>query len=226
MTERELLQKVSILSELDPADLDIITSKVVKKSYGKNAMILMEDEFGDSFFAITRGKVKIIRLDKEGREVVLAILGEGQFFGEMSLFRNEPRSANVVTLEPSDVLMLRREHFSSVLEEHPGIGLALLREMARRLRRIAEQIEALALNRAEQQVSSALLKLTDDFGIIRNWVVRVEQLPSQEDIANMAGTSRGTVSRTMKMLEEKGLIRRQGRSLEVLNYSQFRRLFG
>jgi CRP-like cAMP-binding protein len=113
-----------------------------KRVYKKGNIILMEEEFGDTLFILNKGSVKITRLSDDGREVILSILGEGYFFGEMSIFDGENRSANVIALEDTSVLILKRGDFLDLLEKHPRIAIVLLQEMAMRLRRSDQQSKA------------------------------------------------------------------------------------
>ena len=222
----ELLSSVPIFSDLPPYVLKQLLSKMQKQKYYKNNMILIQDEIGDTFFTICKGSVKINRLNKDGREVIFAILGEGDFFGEMSLLDEETRSANAVALEDAEVLILRRDDFLDFLEKYPKISIALLAELTRRIRKSDEQIEGLSLSDAEHRIGMTLLRLAEELGIIHKGVIEISGLPFLKDIANMAGTSRETVSRTMKLFERQGMIRRRGRNLKIMNYTQFRRTFG
>jgi CRP-like cAMP-binding protein len=198
---------------------------MTKRSYQKNNMILMEDEFGDTFFIIASGSIKITRVSEDGREVILAMLGEGEFFGEMSLLDGETRSANAIAIEESDVLILKRHDFLLFLERFPRIAISLLTEMAGRIRKSDQQIESLSLSDAEHRIGITLIRMAEELGTIRQGKVEISNLPYQQDIANMAGTSRETVSRMMKILEDKGFIKRSGHSLSILDYSQFKRTF-
>ncbi|MDP6396349.1 MAG: Crp/Fnr family transcriptional regulator [Candidatus Marinimicrobia bacterium] len=198
---------------------------MTKRSYQKNNMILMEDEFGDTFFIIASGSIKITRVSEDGREVILAMLGEGEFFGEMSLLDGETRSANAIAIEESNVLILKRHDFLLFLERFPRIAISLLTEMAGRIRKSDQQIESLSLSDAEHRIGITLIRMAEELGTIRQGKVEISNLPYQQDIANMAGTSRETVSRMMKILEDKGFIKRSGHSLSILDYSQFKRTF-
>ena len=226
MSDLELLASVPIFSELHTSALSEVLSRMTTRSYNRNNMILMEDEFGDTFFIISKGSVKITRVSEEGREVILAMLGEGDFFGEMSLLDGETRSANSIALEDAEVLTLKRHDFLEMLEKYPKIAISLLAEMAGRIRKSDQQIESLSLSDAQHRVGMTLLRLAEELGTIRKGVVEVRDLPYQQDIANMAGTSRETVSRMMRFLEEKDMIRRRGHSLSILDYTQFKRTFG
>ena len=225
MDKLSLLQSVPIFSELIPSDLNKIAERMVRRSYTKGQMILLEDDLGQTFFVIGKGSVKITRLSDDGREVILAMLGESDFFGEMSLLDGDGRSANVVALEASEVLTLARNDFLDILHEYPKISISLLEELTQRIRKSDQQIESLSLSDVEQRIGITLIRLAEELGTIKQGSVRIKNLPYQQDIANMAGTSRETVSRTFKLLEEKGLVTREGRKITIYNFNQFTKTF-
>ncbi|MAS78015.1 MAG: Crp/Fnr family transcriptional regulator [Candidatus Marinimicrobia bacterium] len=225
MDKLSLLESVPIFSDLSKSDLTKISDRMTQRTFTKNQMILLEDDLGQTFFVISKGSVKITRLSDDGREVILAMLGEADFFGEMSLLDGDGRSANVVALEASEVLTLARNEFLDILEKYPKISICLLEELTHRLRKSDQQIESLSLSDVEQRIGITLIRLAEELGTIKQGSVTITNLPFQQDIANMAGTSRETVSRTFKLLEEKGLLSRQGRHLVIYNFNQFSKTF-
>jgi len=225
MDKLSLLESVPIFSDLSKSDLSKISDRMTQRTFTKNQMILLEDDLGQTFFVISKGSVKITRLSDDGREVILAMLGEADFFGEMSLLDGDGRSANVVALEASEVLTLARNEFLDILEKYPKISICLLEELTHRLRKSDQQIESLSLSDVEQRIGITLIRLAEELGTIKQGSVTITNLPFQQDIANMAGTSRETVSRTFKLLEEKGLLSRQGRHLVIYNFNQFSKTF-
>ena len=225
MDKLSLLQSVPIFSDLSPADLNKIAERMVLRAFTKGQMILLEDDLGQTFFVIAGGSVKITRLSDDGREVILAMLGESDFFGEMSLLDGAGRSANVVALEASEVLTLARNDFLEILQDYPKISISLLEELTQRIRKSDQQIESLSLSDVEQRIGITLIRLAEELGTIKRGSVKIKNLPYQQDIANMAGTSRETVSRTFKLLEEKGLVTREGRKLTIYNFNQFTKTF-
>ena len=225
MSKTDHLRNVPIFTDLTDSDLTKIASKMVPRVYKKGQMILLEESTGETFFIITQGAVKVTRLSADGREVILAILGESDFFGEMSLLDGEGRSANIVANEDAKVLTLSRNDFLDCLESYPKIAIALLEELATRLRKSDQQIESLSLSDSEHRIGIALIRLAGELGTIKQGHVTVKNLPYQQDIANMAGTSRETVSRTLKLLEDKKLVRRENRNLTIYNYDAFRQAF-
>ena len=135
------------------------------------------------------------------------------------------RSANVVALEASEVLTLARNDFLEILQEYPKISISFLEELTQRIRKSDQQIESLSLSDVEQRIGITLIRLAEELGTIKRGSVKIKNLPYQQDIANMAGTSRETVSRTFKLLEEKGLVAREGRKLTIYNFNQFTKTF-
>ena len=225
MDKLSLLQSVPIFSDLSPSDLNKIAERMVLRAFTKGQMILLEDDLGQTFFVIAGGSVKITRLSDDGREVILAMLGESDFFGEMSLLDGAGRSANVVALEASEVLTLARNDFLEILQDYPKLSISLLEELTQRIRKSDQQIESLSLSDVEQRIGITLIRLAEELGTIKRGSVKIKDLPYQQDIANMAGTSRETVSRTFKLLEEKGLVTREGRKLTIYNFNQFTKTF-
>ena len=221
MEKIELLQSVSIFWDLNEDELGHIADKMVAKHFENGNYIFLEDSEGEQCFFVLEGSVKVTRLSKDGREVILAMLNEGDFFGEMSLLDGESRSANVIALEETKVLTLDRNDFIAVVNDYPQIAVQLLKELARRLRKSDRQIVSLSLSDAEKRIALSIIRFADEQGVIQNGKVSIPKTPIQQDIANMAGTSRGTVSRALGLLEKENLIERNGRELIILDYKKF-----
>ena len=221
MEKIELLQSVSIFWDLNENDLGHIADKMVAKHFENGNYIFLEDSDGEQCFFVLEGSVKVTRLSKDGREVILAMLNEGDFFGEMSLLDGESRSANVIALEKTKVLTLDRNDFIAVVNDYPQIAVQLLKELARRLRKSDRQIASLSLSDAEKRIALCIIRFADEQGVIQNGKVSIPKTPIQQDIANMAGTSRETVSRALGLLEKENLIERNGRELIILDYKKF-----
>ncbi|MFC1620269.1 Crp/Fnr family transcriptional regulator [Candidatus Neomarinimicrobiota bacterium] len=224
--DASILREVPIFSELSDEDLNIIMQLTVRRFFAKNAMIVIEEDQGDTLYIIESGRVKIARLNEEGREVILAILGSAEFFGEMALLDGQGRSANVMATEDAVLFTLNRRDFLDVLERFPSISILLLKEMTSRLRKSDQQIKSLSLSDAEHRIGIAIHRFAEEMGIFKMGQVVIKRVPYQQDIANMAGTSRETVSRMLKSLERKGLVEREGRRLIIRDYAAFTRLFG
>ena len=221
MEKIELLQSVSIFWDLNQDELGYIADKMVAKHFENGNYIFLEDSEGEQCFFVLKGSVKVTRLSKDGREVILAMLNEGDFFGEMSLLDGESRSANIIALEKTKVLTLDRNDFITVVNDYPQIAVQLLKELAKRLRKSDRQIASLSLSDAEKRIALCIIRFADEQGVIQNGKVSIPKTPIQQDIANMAGTSRETVSRALGLLEREDLIERNGRELIILDYKKF-----
>ncbi len=224
--DHSILREVPIFSELGEEQIGTIMEMTVRRTFHKNTMIVIEEDSADTLYIIDTGSVKITRLNDEGREVILAILGSSEFFGEMALLDGQGRSANVMALDDTVMFTLTRRDFLDVLNRFPSISIQLLREMTSRLRKSDQQIKSLSLSDAEHRIGIALHRIAEDMGVFKMGQVVIKRLPYQQDIANMAGTSRETVSRMLKSLEEKGILERDGRRLTLKDYASFTRLFG
>jgi len=201
LTATAVLQKVPLFSQLAPADLQRVLDLAREKAYPKNSVILFEDDPGDALFVVASGQVKVVLIGEDGREVILSVLGEGQFFGEMSLIDDEPRSAHVIAMEDSNLVVLRREDFESILLQTPLIAVALLKELTRRLRQADEKVGSLVLLDVHGRVARLMLEMADEEG-----GERITRRLTHHTIAQMIGSSRETVSRTMRDLVDKGHI--------------------
>jgi CRP-like cAMP-binding protein len=195
------LHNVPLFSQLSPADLQRVEEVARERVYPKNSVILFEDDPGDSLFVVKQGQVKVVLIGEDGREVILSVLGEGQFFGEMALLDDEPRSAHVIAMEDATLVVLRREDFQGILLQSPALALALLRELTRRLRRADEKVGSLVLLDVNGRVARLLLDMAEEEG-----GDRISRRLTHHTIAQMIGSSRETVSRTMRELSDKGFI--------------------
>lgn len=226
MTENtDFLKKVPIFSELEEETLTKVADSGVLKSYPKDRVILSEEDAGSALFVIAKGKVKVSRMSSDSKEVILSILNESDFFGEMALLDGMNRSATVTAMEESRIFIIQRVEFLQLLQDFPDVSIALLQELTRRLRASSMKIKALSLKDAEGKVATVLLQLADDVGKIKQGVVEIEKLPFQHELANMAGTSRETISRTLHSFAKKGLVELEGSKLRIIDYEKFKELF-
>ena len=227
MENIDFLKSVPIFSELDDETLAKASKLGNVQSYPKDAIILTEEDAGSALFVIVSGKVKISRLssDNQSKEVILSILNPSDFFGEMALLDGLKRSATATSMEESKVFIIQRNDFLDLLTTHPEVSIALLQELTQRLRAAGMKIKALSLKDAEGKVATVLLQLADDIGTIKQGVVEIEKLPFQHELANMAGTSRETISRTLHSFAKKGLVELEGSKLRIVNYEKFKELF-
>jgi len=197
----ETLRRVPLFAQLGPDELQRVAAMARERPYPRNSVIVFEDDPGDALFVVAAGQVKVVLVGEDGREVILAVLGPGDFFGELSLIDDEPRSAHVIAMDEARLLVLRREDFQQALETHPRIALGLLRALSRRLRRADDKIGALVLLDVYGRVARVLLELAADAAS-----GDLVQGVTHATLAQMIGSSRETVSRTLGELADRGLI--------------------
>jgi CRP/FNR family cyclic AMP-dependent transcriptional regulator len=208
-----LLANVSIFKGLSADSLAHIGMSLRPMSFSRDALIVGQDDHGDGLYIIEAGRVKVVLYGDSGREMILTIFRPGDFFGEMSLLDGQPRSANVIALEDSRVLMLSREDFVRHLERSPGTALNILAEMSLRLRRADEIIGDLALLDVYGRLARVLIGLARREGTPSDEGVLIRERPTQQDLASMIGTSRETVSRVLSEFQRRGFVSMQGKSL-------------
>ncbi len=211
----QLLEKVSIFTQLSPAEINDLVFLISVKEYPKDTPVLHQMDPGDSMFIIASGKVKVSRYGEDGREIILSTLGPGEFFGEMSLLDSEPRSADVTTKEDSVLLVLKRDDLLGHLKKFPSVAIGVLVEMSRRLRRADEKIGNLALLDVYGRVARVLLDISETEGVVTENGIVIENRPTHQEIAAMIGTSRETVSRVLSDLAKDGYLTIQGKRIVI-----------
>ena len=223
--QNNFLKYVPIFADLDNETIDKISKLGKMKTFIKDSVIFLEQESGSALFVIANGKVKVSRVSEDGREIILTILSDSDFFGEMAILDGLSRSANVIAMEDTELFIIQRSDFVSLLYNHPEVSIALLLELTKRLRAADVKIKSLSLKDAEGKVATVILQLADDMGKIKHGNVEIEKLPLQQDLANMAGTSRETISRTLHSFVKKNLIEMEGSKLRIIDYSKFKDLY-
>jgi len=222
----DVFRKVPFFRDLSDTVLTRIATLAQHKIFRKDALVVMEEETGQTLFILMDGQVKITRTTEEGREVVLAVMGQGDFFGELSILDGQSRSATVRATSDSEILLIYRNDFLQLLESNPNIAINLLRELALRIRKCDAQIRSLSLRTAIGKVAGTLMRLIDDIGIMKDGIMIIEKLPTQRDLANMAGISRETFSRTLQQLIAKGYVVKKKQGLHFVKYEKFISDFG
>ena len=211
-----LLRSVSIFADLDAAAAAALERLAELRRYDEGALIVSEDEAGDALYVLAEGKVKVVLYGESGREVILSIFkAPGDFFGEMALLDDAPRSASVMAMAPSALLVLRRADFRAHVDRHPATALKILTELTRRLRRADAIIGDLALLDVFGRLAAQLRALAEADGEETEEGILIRQRPTQAEIAAMIGTSRETVSRALSELARRGDVVMTGKRLLI-----------
>jgi len=210
-----LLRQVSIFRGLPAEELSELGVRLRPRAAQAGTVIVSQQEPGDALFLIASGKVKVVLYGETGREIILSMLRTGDFFGEMSLLDEQPRSANVVAIEETELLTLDRDAFRNHLLSRPATSLAVLAELSLRLRHADEVIGNLALLDVYARVARAIRELARAQGEPIEGGILIRERPTQQEMAGLIGTSRETVNRALSDFTRRGLLEMNGKQLLV-----------
>jgi len=205
----EALRRVPLFATLPPDQIALLARYTVTRQYQKGVMALAEGAEADSLYALLSGSVKVTKSDEEGEEVILSILKPGDFFGEMAVIDEHPRSANIVTLEPCEMVVVEKNEFMKCLASNFDLTVQIMRGLVKRLREADKRIESLALVNVYGRVAQMLVEVSEPVGTLR----MVNKKLTRQDIARMVGASREMVSRVLHDLAEGDYIRMDGRRI-------------
>jgi CRP/FNR family cyclic AMP-dependent transcriptional regulator len=204
-----VLKTVPLFTSFPEDYLRMLTAVVTRKSAPRSTTIMASGDAIDSLYMILSGRLKVMMSDSDGKEVILSILGPGEFFGEMGLIDDEPRSASVVTIEPCELLSIAKRDFKKCMAENFEMTMTVMRGIVKRLREADKKIGSLALMDVYGRVARLLMEMSET---IDGQKVVTKKLAKQ-DIAKMIGASREMVSRVMKDLQTGGFIEVRGGSI-------------
>jgi CRP/FNR family transcriptional regulator, cyclic AMP receptor protein len=210
-----VLKIIPLFSNLSIAQLESVGAHAQLMAFEKGSVILKEGDIADSFYVIVAGQVKVYIIDEfdPTREVILKTLGPGDFFGELPLLDQAPRSANVAALDRCHMQVLTYKAFQKAIENSPDIAARVMQTLATRLRHADRRINSLALTDISTRISRTLLELA----IVSNGHRVVGEPFTQKDLASMVGASREMVNRTLQDLQDGGYITVQRKSITILD---------
>jgi len=206
----EALRAIPLFRNLDEKDLAEVAGLLIDRKFPRDAVIFEDGSLGDYMYLIQEGQVKITKMSEDGREKILEILGPGDFTGEMALLDREPRSASVKTTTACVLLALSRQDFLGLLKQNHELTLELIRELARRLREADEQIRGLSFERVESRARRLLARLAKEKLATRTDRMATAPITHQQ-LADLVGTSRETITRVVKELKDEGWLEQEGK---------------
>jgi CRP/FNR family transcriptional regulator len=209
------LRSLPLFSGLDDEDLEFVRSVCVQRSYPAGQIVLLEGAPSSVLYSIRAGRVKLYKTSTRGREQVLQLLRAGDSFNEVAVLDGGPNPASAQTIEPTTLVLLRRQDLLRLLRERPGFALALIRSFASRLRTVLELVEDLAFRQVTSRVAKILLQWDAEDGGSRL---------TQELLAAMAASRREVVGRALRSLEQEGAIELARGKVRVLDRAQLERL--
>jgi CRP/FNR family cyclic AMP-dependent transcriptional regulator len=219
----DVLRQAPLFSGLDDEVASALEASMSSSSLRRGEILFNEGDDGNQLYVVTEGKVKLGRTSPDGRENLLAILGPGQMFGELSFFDPGPRSATATAVTDVELKSLGHEALSPVLNAHPDVAHALLNQLAGRLRRTNEVVGDLVFSDVPGRVAKALLDLASRFGRRADDGIHVNHDLTQEELAQLVGASRETVNKALADFASRGWLRLEPRSVVILDLERLQR---
>jgi CRP/FNR family transcriptional regulator/CRP/FNR family cyclic AMP-dependent transcriptional regulator len=217
------LKGVDLFSELTEEQLGLLANLVVVQDFNRDETVVLEGDCSmKALYLIASGTVQVYMTGVDGRETILSFLERGDFFGEMSLIDGEPRSASVRTVTDAQLMIIHREPFLTLIRQTPEIAMSLLSEMSKRLRKANKQIGSLSTMSVSGRVAGTLLNLMEERGMRIHtdngqMVTVIHNRPTQQQLADMSGTTRETVSRICSMLVKANAIAMTGKDIVIFD---------
>lgn len=206
LTRKDYLRRTPIFSTLSDDEMDKIIPLVVKRKLRKNTVIFHENDPASAFYLVKTGRIKIYRVSRDGREQVLYLLGDGQIFGDVPTFDGGPYPATAATMTDSEIYLINREDFNNLIRRNPEIALKIIQALGGRLRQALDLIRDLSFKQVPHRLAGLLLKLEREYGQQSEEGILISLPLSRQDLADIVGTSRETVTRELKKMERAGML--------------------
>ena len=221
--DTDVLRQAPLFTGLDDEAAAALSSSMVEYEMRRGEVLFREGDSGDRLYVVTDGKVKLGRTSADGRENLLAILGPGQMFGELSLFDPGPRSATVTAVTDCTLQSLGSDELLRWLDGRPEVARGLLTQLAGRLRRTNDVVADLVFSDVPGRVAKALLDLASRFGRVADDGVHVHHDLTQEELAQLVGASRETVNKALADFASRGWLRLEARSVVLIDVDRLKR---
>lgn len=207
MKHLDMLQRVEIFANVEQADLEGLLAVTTTRRLGPKETLFHKGDEGNQLYCVLSGRLKVLATSIEGKEVVFSLSGPGDVIGEVALIDSRPRSATVVALEPSELLTLHRRDFYPFLEKRPKVAVQIAVVMARRVRDLSQSTEDAQFMPLPSRMAKKLLRLAEVYGTKQSdGSISIDIRLSQQDLADLVGTTRESVNKQLKGWEENGFV--------------------
>lgn len=220
----EILKKVPFFNQLSQEEAAHLADRLVPRHFSANQIIFHLGDPGGLLYIITEGKVKISNSTPEGQEALLAILGAGDFFGELALLDDSPRSATAEAIEPTETLTLHRDEFIRFLNNNPGFAYHVMHTLAKRIRNLNDQISDVFFLDLNGRLARTLLNLARKHGRPVDDGTLIDISLTQTDLAEMTGATRVSINKTLGRFRRAKWVKMDGRNLIVTDDDALRNL--
>jgi CRP-like cAMP-binding protein len=221
----DILRQIDLFAELSEAELAQLEQSAHRRPYRRGQVIFGQGEAGGSLCIVEAGRVNLLRISDDGKQLVVRVVGPGEFFGELALLDGAPRSADAEALDDCRLLHIARDGFVRIVETRPSVGLALLGALARRLRATTDLLESMVFDEVPARLIRLLLDLArPTAGGPDGRVVVETPRVTQAQLGMQIGATRESVNHSLGALERRDLIRQEGGRITIQRPEELRRL--
>lgn len=218
------IKNTALFSWLAEEELQDLAAKSEMTSCRRNSQLFFAEEPSDDIYLVKEGRIKIMRINQEGREVILDILGPGEIFGELALIDEEYRSHSAEAVDDSLICIIRRKDFENILKRHPEMALRVLKLIGLRRRELEMRLEDLVFQPLAGRLALALLWQAQRHGVTEvDGNIRIPL--TQSDLANLIGASREAAAEQLKEMRTLGLIKTSYRTIRIIELEGLKRYF-
>ncbi|AKL94106.1 transcriptional regulator, Crp/Fnr family [Clostridium aceticum] len=211
----DILKKIPAFSQLNENNVESISKITVERNFKKGAIIFMEGDPGEAFYFIKSGKVKIYKTTLDGREHIFTILSEGGVFAEVTLFNDIPYPASAEILEDAEIGMIKNTDLENLIRNNAEIALQIIKVLSKKLFYSQQKVKELALGDTYMRIAKTLLTFAKEHGKETSNGVEIKLNISRQELANMIGTARETVSRALGQFKKEGSVDIEGRKIVI-----------
>lgn len=223
-TATQALQTVPFFVGLSEEEADQLSKRLVLRRFSSGQIIFHHGDPGGLLYIVSKGKVKITHSTPDGQEAMLAIVGTGDFFGELALLDDSPRSATAEALEPTETLTLHRDDFMRYIQDNPHFSMHVLQTMARRIRRLNNQVSDIFFLDLPARLARRLLELADEHGKETKDGIQIQISLTQTDLAEMTGATRVSINKALGRFRRAGWVKTSGRKFTIVKRDELQNL--
>ncbi len=221
---KKCLRELAVFALLDDEEIELICQQGYVKNYRSGEIIFFEDDSDKNLYLLVQGRVKLTMLSSEGKEKVMTILQAGDIFGEISLFDNNPHPVTAEVAEQSRLMILNWDKLEKIIMKQPRMALKIIEALSKKTRLLASQVRDLVFHDATGRLVNLLQRFARDFGRSGEEGTVIDLILTHQEIANLLGVSRVTVTKTLNALIDKGLIKIKDRKIMLLDEERLSRL--
>lgn len=220
----QALQLVPFFNQLSPEEAENLAKRLVVRRFATGQVIFHHGDPGGLLYIISKGRVKITHSTPDGQEALLAIVSTGDFFGELALLDDSPRSATAEAIESTETLTLHREDFMRFITDNPDFSLHVLQTLAKNIRRLNNQLSDIFFLDLPARLARQLLQLADEHGVKTEEGTQIQISLTQTDLAEMTGATRVSINKALGRFRRAKWVKVNGRKFTILNAEELRNL--